>query len=829
MSEEIRLSPNVSVSTMTIPISGMTCAACVTHVESALKKLPNVSDVSVNLASEKAILRSKSILPEVIQIESALDSAGYGLQTITSTIAIEGMTCAACVSHIETAIRKISGVTEVSVNLASEKAKIVYISGHVTAIQIRKAIENAGYAPVDFSDDDYAYSTTYKQAQSVLLKALVSITIGIFMMVIMYMENLLNINASWKDYLFFLLAIPVQIWAAKEFYASAWNALKHGTSNMNTLIALGTSVAFLYSTVVLVSNILDIKIGTGNTYFDASCFITGLVLLGRYLESKARRRAASSIQSLLSLNPQEALIQTNGQETLIPVDEVSVGMEIIVKPGAKIPVDGVVTKGISDVDESMLTGESIPQVKGPGKNVFAATINGSGALTYDAKAVGINTVYSHILQLVEEAQTSKAPIQKLADKIASWFVPIVLCIAVLVLIVWLILGPAPSYAYAISTAVAVLVIACPCAMGLATPTAVMVGTGRSAESGILFKDAETLEVTKNITTVVFDKTGTITDGNLKVSSVVAVDGYSEDDLIKLAASVESRSEHLIAKSILKEAHDRHLTVEEPQHFSITAGGGARGIVKDTDVVVGNEAYLKKHAITTKKLPTEMKATEVFVAANGSFIGKLLLQDNPREEAVDTILNLKSMGIKVILLSGDKESRVKHVASQVGISEVISEVAPGSKAEVIKSLQEEGHFVCMVGDGINDAPALAQSNIGIAMASGTDIANESASITLIRNELTAIINAINISKLSIRTIKQNLLWAFGYNIILIPIAAGILYPLFISNNVPEIISPVLGTHGFLNPAVAALAMALSSISVVLNSLRLKRTLSANKHS
>ena len=825
MSEAIRPDPNALERTMTIPISGMTCAACVTHVESALKELPNVSAVSVNLASEKAILKSDFILPEVLQIESALDRAGYGLETVTSTIAIEGMTCAACVSHIETAIKKIGGVTDASVSLASEKAKIDYISSHATAIQIRNAIENAGYTPVDISDDDYTYSTTYKQARSVLLKALVSITIGFFMMLMMYLDNLLNTNIYWKDYLFFLLAVPVQIWAAKEFYVSAWNALKRGTSNMNTLIALGTTVAFSYSTFVLIFNILDIKIGTGNTYFDAACFITGLVLLGRYLESKARRRAASSIQSLLSLNPQEALIQQNGEEVLIPIDNVSVGMEIIVKPGAKIPVDGIVTRGTSDVDEAMLTGESVPKIKSPGNNIFAATINGTGMLIYEAKAVGVNTMYSKILQLVEEAQASKAPIQKLADKIASWFVPAVLLIALLVLIAWLILGPDPSYAYAISAAVAVLVIACPCAMGLATPTAVMVGTGQSAESGILFKDAETLETTKKITTVVFDKTGTITDGNLKVSSVEPECGYSEDYLIALAASVESGSEHLIAKSILQKARENDVTVEIPQHFSISPGRGATGMVHGKNVIVGNEHFLKEHNVHFERYSTKKDSTEVFVAADKLLVGKILLRDNLRKEAADTVSNLKLMGIRVLLLSGDTDGRARHVATEVGIPEIVSEVTPELKAETIKSLQEEGHFVCMVGDGINDAPALAQANIGIAMASGTDVANESASITLIKNNLSSVSNAINISHLSIRTIKQNLLWAFGYNVILIPIAAGILYPLFISNSMPNILSPILGMHGFLNPAVAALAMAFSSISVVLNSLRLKRTLSA----
>ena len=827
MSEEIRSGSNISVSTVTIPISGMTCAACVTHVESALRELPDISDVSVNLASEKAILKSNLIPPPMTQIESALDNAGYGLQTITSTIGIEGMTCSACVSHVESAVRKILGVTNVSVNLASEKARICYIPGHVTALQIRKAIENAGYTPVDSSNDDYSYSSTDKQARSVLFKSLVSISIGFFMLIMMYIGNLLNINGSWRDYLFFSLATPVQIWAAKEFYVSAWNALKRKTSNMNTLIALGTTVAFSYSTIVLIFSIFDIKIGTGHTYFDAACFITGLVLLGRHLESKARRKAASSIQSLLSLNPQEALVQKNGNQVVIPVDDVSVGMEIIVKPGAKIPVDGIVTKGISDVDEAMLTGESVPQVKSPGKNLYAATINGTGLLTYEAKAIGINTVYSKVLQLVEEAQASKAPIQKLADKIASWFVPIVLLLALLVLVVWLVVGPDPSYVYAISAAVAILVIACPCAMGLATPTAVMVGTGQSAESGILFKDAETLEVTKKITAVVFDKTGTVTDGNLKVFSVEPEYGYSEESLISLAASVESGSEHVIAKSILKEAHENSLNVETPHNFSVFPGRGAIGMVNGKNVLVGNLHFLREHDVHVEESLTEKDATEVFVAADKSLVGKILLRDNIRKEAKYTVSNLKSMGIKVLLLSGDKDGRAKHVASQVGISEVISEVPPEFKAETIKSLQKEGHFVCMVGDGINDAPALAQSNIGIAMASGTDVATESASITLVRNDLTAISNAINISHLSIRTIKQNLLWAFGYNVILIPIAAGILYPLFVSNSVPDFLSPILGMHGFLNPAIAALAMAFSSISVVLNSLRLKRTLSAKK--
>ena len=827
MSKEVRLSTSDTMNSVVVPISGMTCAACVNHVTSALGKLPNVCDVSVNLASEKAILKSNLQLPDLALIESTLTNAGYGIQTTSFTVGIEGMTCTACVSHIENAIMKISGVKEVSVNLAAETAKTTFIAGQSTTIQIRKAIENAGYTPVNFSADSYEFTTTEKQAKTVMFKSLVSITIGFLMMFIMYAENLFNLEIHWKEYLFFVLAIPVQIWAAKEFYSSAWNALKHGTSNMNTLISLGTTVAFSYSTLILILNIRGKEIGTGTTYFDAACFITGLVLLGRYLESRARRRAANSIQSLLSLNPQEAIIKNGTHEITIPVDDVPVGAEIIVKPGAKIPVDGIVNTGTTEVNESMLTGESEPQMKTPGSKVFAATINGNGLITYESKAIGTNTVYSKIMQLVEEAQSSKAPIQKFADKVASRFVPTVLLIAIITLISWFIFGPDPSYKYAIPAAVAVLVIACPCAMGLATPTAVMVGTGRAAESGILFKDAETLEITKKISTIVFDKTGTLTDGNLSVSSVEPEEGYSENDVLSFAASIESGSEHFIAKSILQKARSNQLTFDIADQFSITPGRGASGIVNGEKVIVGNAHFLNEHHITIDKRQAQFNSTVVYVASEGSLIGKILLNDNIRSEASEAISNLKLMGIKVLLLSGDQNSRARYVANKIGITEVISEVTPNLKANTIKSLQEKGEFVCMVGDGINDAPALAQSNLGIAMASGTDIANETASITLIKNNLTAIIDAIETSKLSIRTIKQNLLWAFGYNIILIPIAAGILYPLFTSSGVPTPLSPVLGIQGLLNPAIAALAMALSSISVVLNSLRLKTTLLNNK--
>ena len=629
------------------------------------------------------------------------------------------------------------------------------------------------------------------------------------------------------DYLLLALATPVQFWGGRQFYHGAWGALKHRTSNMNTLIAVGTSVAYFYS---VAATLLGDSIFPGNievaTYFDTSTAIIALVLLGKYLEARAKERASSAIRNLMSLQPQTANIIRDGSEEQIAIDDIRVGDIVIVRPGERIPVDGEVLKGFSSVDESMLTGESVPVDKSEGSEVFGGTVNATGSFTYRVSKVGRDTVLSHIVRLVEEAQASRAPVQRLADTVAAYFVPAVIGVATLTFAFWLAFGPEPTYLHAILTAVSVLIIACPCALGLATPAAIMVGTGKGAEFGILIRSAEALERAHKVNTVALDKTGTLTQGKPSLVEIMS-DDIGPDELLRVAASAEQGSEHPLGRAIAEAAEERNLAPIAASDFRALPGFGVSVTLDGELVLLGNLSHMQTNDVALNGYQAradEMAArgsTPIFVARNGKVAGLIALADAIRPEAKRAVGNIGREGIDVVMLTGDNRRTAEEVAKQVGIDQVISEVLPGDKASSIEALQDEGKIVAMVGDGINDAPALAQADVSFAIGAGSDVAAETADITIVGADLDAIPRAFRLSRSTMRAIRQNLFWAFAYNVALIPVAAGILYPFFAGSGVPDSLSLVLGQYGFLNPILAAGAMAISSVTVLVNSLRLRR--------
>ena len=814
---------------VTLPITGMTCASCVSHVEEALKEVEGVSLANVNLASEKATIEMASGTADIGSLKYAVEDAGYGIGVEKATYGVSGMTCAACVGTVEGALREVSGVISASVNLASEKATVEFVPGFTDFREMRVAVQDTGYdlkmletrEAVDAEDLSRAQET-----RALLKKAIFSLSTAAIIMTLMFTSLGGDSVAFWMNYGFLALATPVQFWAGRQFYAGAWGALKHRTSNMNTLIAVGTSVAFFYSvaaTIFYNSSFFDYSTGT---FFDASTAIIGLVLVGRYLEARAKRRASRAIKQLMGLQAKTARVVRDGQEVDLPIEEVMPGDLVIVRPGEKVPVDGSVVEGYSTVDESMLTGESIPVEKGPGQRVFGATMNTTGSFRFRAERTGKDTALAQIVKLVEEAQGSKAPIQRLADVISSYFVPTVILVAAVVFVAWLFLGPSPAYVYAVLTAVSVLIIACPCAMGLATPTAIMVGTGKGAESGILIRSAEALERAHKVGVVVLDKTGTLTTGKPAVTDVVAV-GMDENTLLRLAASAERDSEHPLGQAIVNEAKSRGLALEEVSGFNAIPGHGIEAQVNGTGVLLGTRALMAQRGLDLNGLEEEgahlaaQGKTPMFVATDGQVGGIIAVADTLRPESREAVKALRDMGIDVVMLTGDNRHTASAIAAELGIDRVLAEVLPEDKVNQIKALQQGGQVVAMVGDGINDAPALAQADIGIAIGTGTDVAMEAADITLMRGDVRGVAAAIGLSKATMRIIKQNLFWAFAYNVALIPVAAGVLYPFLSGEGTPGPLRPILGEFGFLNPIMAAAAMAISSVTVVTNSLRLKR--------
>lgn len=826
-----------------LPVEGMTCAACVGHVENALKGVPGVVDASVNLGTEKASVEFDPAQVRFQVIEEAVSGAGYKLGTQSASLNIGGMTCSACVSHIENALREVPGVAEANVNLGVEGATVEFIPGMVELSDLQAAVEGAGYRVEGFNDSgdqerELERLSKVKEIRELRNRLMfagagaILLFLGTFD-VFPWVSNLMGRN--YYPFLLWALATPVQFWAGSNFYTSGLGALKHGTSNMHTLIALGTTVAYAYSVTVVLLDAFSPGVLADNgieakVYFDTAAIIVALILLGRFLEAGARGRTSEAIRRLIGLRPTSARVLRDGNEIDIPVDQVIIGDTVMVRPGEKIPVDGLVTDGYSAVDESMLTGESMPVEKVPGDKIFGATINSNGALYFEATQVGGETVLAQIIGLVEEAQGSKAPIQRLADQVASYFVPAVIIASLAAFAFWMLLGPAPVLTFSTLVLVSVLIIACPCALGLATPTAIIVGTGKGAELGVLIKQAEALEIAHKVDTVVLDKTGTLTTGKPVVTDLIVSDesGSSEQDLLFLAASAERGSEHPLGEAIVMEAQARGLTLEPVFAFEAIPGRGISAQVDGRSVRFGNLALMEDSGVLVNGLSEQASAlaaqgkTPMFLASDGRAVGLIAVADTVKPEASEGLARLRRMGLEVVMLTGDNVQTAHAIAGQLGVERVEAEVLPQDKAAVIKRLQAEGRVVAMVGDGINDAPALVQADVGLAMASGTDVAMESADITLMRSDVNGVATALELSRQTIRTIKQNLFWAFFYNVMLIPVAAGVLYPVFQGlGGVPGGLEFFFGEQGFLNPALAALAMAFSSVTVVANSLRLRR--------
>lgn len=817
----------------TIPIRGMSCAACVRRVEQALSSLGGVKSATVNLAVERATVEydRNAVTPE--QIKSKVEELGYEVPALKpatgrrdrTTLSVGGMSCAACVRRVENTLKSVLGVDDAVVNLASSKAVVTYDPGTVSVPQMAQALGQAGYELLTVAADsteDPIELARKRDIAELQLKLAVGFVLTVLIHVLS-MPHLFPIVRSIPDAyilpVLFIMCTPAVFWVGSRFLVGAYKATRQGTSDMNTLVSLGALSAYVYSTAVMLFPAFFATAGVpAHVYFDGAAMIVTLILLGRYLEAKAKGKTSAAIKRLIELKPKSArVVREDGIEMDVPVDLLAVDDVVLVRPGEKIPTDGVVRSGASSVDESMLTGESIPVGKEPGEKVFGGTMNKSGTFTFKATRVGADTALAQIIRLVEEAQGSKAPIQRVADRVASIFVPVVMAIAVVTFVVWYFVVPDPIFSRALLNFVSVLIIACPCAMGLATPTAVMVGTGIGAEKGILIKGGESLEKAYRLTTVVFDKTGTLTRGEPHVTDVVASDGFSQAHVLTIAASMEAVSEHPLADAVVNKGRAEAIQVLPVEGFEALSGLGVAGTVQGSPVLLGNLVLMKQEGIAlngldrkSERLFSEGKTT-VLVAERGQAIGLIGLSDVPRESAREAVQSLKQMGLEVAMITGDNAMTAAAIAGQLGIDRVLAEVMPAEKADEIRHLQHTGAVVAMVGDGINDAPALTAADIGIAVGSGTDVAIEAGDITLMHNDLKLVPSAIRLSFQTMKVIKQNLFWAFFYNSLGIPIAAGVLYPFF---------------GILLNPVLAAAAMALSSVSVVSNSLRLRWSL-ANK--
>ncbi len=835
---------------LTLPISGMSCASCVSHVEGALKELPGVSNVVVNLATNKANLSYDPQRVKLDDMRRAIDDVGYSVTTAELTLDVRGMTCASCVDHVEGALKELRGVQEAVVNLGLGTARVVYIPGVVSTSAMKRAVRDVGYEAQERSEGTDALDRE-RQAREEEIKRqgrnlIIAGTIGLIVMIGTFYEMLGPLKAfipEWLSYKWVigLLTTPVVFGPGRQFFTNSWRGLKHGVTDMNLLYATGIGAAY----GIAVINTLFPKAGFGGegaTFFESAALLTGFIILGRWLEALTRGRTSEAIRKLMKLQPKVARVMRNGQEQEIPADEVEINDLILVRPGESIAVDGEVTDGYSAVDESMLTGESLPVEKKAGDAVIGGTINKTGAFKFKATRVGKETALAQIIKLVEDAQASKAPIQKLADWVAGHFILGVHLLAVVVFLFWFFLGyqiffdPNSSFilspyklgeigvfGFSLLLSVTVLVISCPCAVGLATPSAMMAGTGKAAEFGVLFKGAEAIENASKLQTIVFDKTGTLTKGEPSVTDVVA--GYewkiegsrlSASDLgletvLRLAAIAEKNSEHPLGEAIVHGAEGRGLKLTEPDSFNSIPGHGIEASAEGYRVLLGNRKLMREHQVDFAGLISRAEALEadgktvMFLAVNEKPAGLIAVADTLKENTVEAIQRLHKLGIETAMITGDNRRTAEAIARQVGIDRVLAEVLPQDKAEEVKKLQAQGKKVAMVGDGVNDAPALAQANVGLAIGSGTDVAKETGDVILIKDDIRDVVVALEVAKATMRKVKQNLFWAFFYNTLGIPLGAGLFYP-FVSL--------------VISPEIAGLMMAVSSVSVTLNTLLLK---------
>ena len=814
---------------ITLPVVGMTCANCVRAVERNSKKVDGVADASVNYASEKVtvvfdpdLTDTKAATNQVIE---RVKRAGYDIPTATEELSLLGMTCANCANTIQRRLNKVDGVLEATVNYASEKATVTYVPGAVTRSELVAAVRKAGYDVVEVEDPAEAEDAETAARAAELRHQKMRLTVGLIFTVPLFILSMGRdfgllgpwSHALWVNWLFFALATPVQFYVGWDYYVGAYKSLRNGSANMDVLVAMGSSVAYFYSVAVLIALTMGSTALGMHVYFETSAAIITLIVLGKMLEVRAKGQTSEAIKKLMGLQPKTARVLRDGVEVDIPIAEVQVGDVVIVRPGEQIPVDGKVIEGHSAVDESMITGESLPVEKRTGDTVVGATMNGRGMLKFEATAVGRDTALAQIIKLVEQAQGSRAPIQSLVDRVAAWFVPLVIGIALLTFVIWLASGA--GFVPALLRLVAVLVIACPCAMGLATPTSIMVGIGKGADYGILFRDSAALEQAQKLQAIVLDKTGTITKGQPSVTDVkVSVDStLQRDELLRLAASAERGSEHPLGESIVQSARALGLPLSQPATFEGISGHGIAATVDGHSILLGNLRLMDREQVSlnglgpvAENLQAQAK-TAIWLAVDGQAHAVIGVADTIKEGSREAIASLHDQGLQVIMMTGDNEATAAAIADEAGIDRVFAEVLPGDKAKHVQKLQQEGYKVGMVGDGINDAPALAQADVGFAIGTGTDVAMEAADVTLMRGDLRSVPQAITLSKATMRNIKQNLAWAFGYNVALIPVAAGVL---MLAPGAPSFLQQ-------LNPVFAAGAMAFSSISVVTNALRLRR--------